>query len=88
MVLKELLQELRAHLSITAAAWDDFSAPDGHINFFSDITDRDAKIALHTLRELLGKLKRLERKLAILDRHCVESADVVGHLEALEAIHC
>ena len=78
VILKAVLQELRVYLSTTTASWDDFSAVDGHINFFSDINEKDVRLALHTLRESFRTLKRLERKLSILDGHCGESTDVVS----------
>ncbi|KAI4949835.1 hypothetical protein J4E86_007790 [Alternaria arbusti] len=79
VILKEVLQELRVHLSTTTAAWDDFSGIDGHMDFFSDIDNREAWIAIHTLQESFRKLKGLERRLSILDRHCAESTDVEAY---------
>ena len=78
--LKGVLQDLRAHISMTLLVWKDFSRVDGHISFFSDMTGKDANISLERIKQSFTQLELLEQKLSLLCRHCTDSAGDVGQL--------
>ncbi|KAH7355833.1 hypothetical protein BKA66DRAFT_539696 [Pyrenochaeta sp. MPI-SDFR-AT-0127] len=74
MQIKEILYELRKHLSSNISAWNRFSGPSGDLSFFNDITEMNAKLALHSIEASFARLGFLEPKLDLLDRLCGDSA--------------
>jgi hypothetical protein len=77
--IKQVLHNLRVHLFCAVAEWRRFSGPDGDTSFFSDITDRNAKRALHRIGEYFSRIEFHMQKLELLDKLTEEAAKCLTH---------
>jgi hypothetical protein len=66
--IREVSHELRVHLTRTVAEWARFSSSEGDIGYFSDVTDPNARLALHDTGKYFANLAFELQVLDSLDR--------------------
>ncbi|KAJ5064631.1 hypothetical protein J3E72DRAFT_388912 [Bipolaris maydis] len=80
-----VLHELSTCLSDTIAVWERFHSVDGDVQYFSDIKDRKARLALKKTRESFQNLKFELRRLKLLKR-ALKDATVTLRMDLMDQL--
>ncbi|CAI6341666.1 unnamed protein product [Periconia digitata] len=80
------LHSLREKLSASNQSWRHFKGPNGHVNYFEELRERDVVLALDATRQLFVNLSRLERRIDSLCDSCKNFAMVIELFSKQEAV--
>ena len=76
--MKQLVRQLRAHLSKTTWVWTQFEGVHGDIAYFSDLSDLMATVAIDGIRDAFTDLMSFEEQLVFMEESCKEAAKTVS----------
>jgi hypothetical protein len=79
----QLVQQVQAYLSKTIGAWQEFQGLHGDIQYFSDLSDPVAIIAICGIRSAFTKLAQIKSQLAAMEDSCKGAASTVGSFRSL-----
>lgn len=76
--LQGLLLELRRELTITLAAWNEFTGVGGDMVFLSDVQNLNVARAIRKVEALFKDLRLLQARLETLDATCDDCVKLVS----------